>query len=480
MEAHRSSTTNAEVRPLSVPAPNGLDPEQLRICLDVLQQVADDPAIIDSHPRFKTLIAKIHREGQRGLKNRRRQARQAQDRVRSEQTGIVRQQNTNTGPLLVADSGEITRTEIIQVLDTARACYTCKQKFTQLHEFYHLLCPACAMLNWSKRQQRADLRNRSALITGGRIKIGFQTTLKLLRDGAKVLLTTRFPHDAAQRYSIEPDFETWRERLEIHALDLRDLMQVESFASRLLERDEPLDILIHNAAQTVKRPLAFYRHLLEAETPSAQALSLLGNSEVSSVLMESRPQYRGHLAVNESYFPSQLFDRDGQQIDCRPLNSWLLKLGEVSTVEMLETWLVNAAAPFILTGRLKPLLLQSPFPRRFVVNVSAMEGQFDRASKTAYHPHTNMAKAALNMLTRTSAAELAHNGIYMNSVDTGWITDEKPLPVADRVRHDHGFYTPLDIIDGASRIYDPIATGLNGPGEPLFGHFLKDYRPFAW
>ncbi|MDB5385533.1 MAG: short chain dehydrogenase/reductase family oxidoreductase [Planctomycetaceae bacterium] len=288
MEAHRFIRPKAEVQVLSVPVPDGIDAEELRICLNVLQQVADDPAIIDQHARFKTLIAKIHREGQRGVKNRRRQALQAEDRIRTEQTGIIQQQQGPISARLIQGSDatgtatmnpdaaslrDVLTDQDSPTLNSARQCYVCKQHFTTLHAFYHLLCPLCSELNWTKRQQRADLTGRRALVTGGRIKIGFQTVLKLLRDGARVLVTTRFPHDAAHRFSQEPDFETWSDKIEIQGLDLRDLVQVEAFASQLLERGDSIDILIHNAAQTVKRPLAFYRHLLEASPPDVRALS---------------------------------------------------------------------------------------------------------------------------------------------------------------------------------------------------------------
>jgi NAD(P)-dependent dehydrogenase (short-subunit alcohol dehydrogenase family) len=142
--------------------------------------------------------------------------------------------------------------------------------------------------------------------------------------------------------------------------------------------------------------------------------------------------------------------------------------------------LVNAVAPFLLNSQLKPLLLRSPFERRFIINVSAMEGQFGRASKTEFHPHTNMAKAALNMMTRTAAADYARDGIYMNSVDTGWITDENPLDRKLHAQQARGFYTPLDAIDGMARLYDPIVQGLADPAEPLHGHFLKDFVPHPW
>jgi NAD(P)-dependent dehydrogenase (short-subunit alcohol dehydrogenase family) len=146
---------------------------------------------------------------------------------------------------------------------------------------------------------------------------------------------------------------------------------------------------------------------------------------------------------------------------------------------MLEVQLVNSVAPFLLNSRLKPLLIRSPFTRRFIVNVSAVEGQFAR-HKTVFHPHTNMAKAALNMMTRTAADDYARDGIYMNSVDTGWVTDENPTPRRIRNQDELGFFAPLDIIDGMARIYHPIAEGIDDKKEPLFGLFLKDYKACPW
>lgn len=474
MEARRLCRSEAEVRTLSFPAPQGIEAEAWQKCMSVLQQVADTPTLVSDQDRFKSLVAKIHREGQRGKRHQQREQRVVRDREAVLQTGLVQQQRGESSPARSATNvGRLT-------VQQPRSCYICKAKYTILHEYYHDLCPDCSELNWSKRTQRANLSGRYAVVTGGRIKIGYQVAVKLLRDGARVLVTTRFPADAAERFQAEVDAREWYPRLQIQGLDLRDLTQVEAFADGLQTQAQPLDILIHNAAQTVKRPLEFYRHLLEPRSVSADALKLLVDPRVATTLIEARPGYQGHLITSEGLFPARMFDRDGQQVDLRDQNSWLLKLGEISTIEMLETWLVNAASPFILTSRLRSLMSQSSFPRRFVINVSAMEGQFARVGKTSYHPHTNMAKAALNMLTRTSAADLARDFIYMNSVDTGWITDEKPFPLAEKVRQEHAFYTPLDIIDAASRIYDPIAMGINHEQQPLYGHFLKDYSPFPW
>ena len=134
----------------------------------------------------------------------------------------------------------------------------------------------------------------------------------------------------------------------------------------------------------------------------------------------------------EALFPANRYDEDRQQVDLREMNSWRLRLHEVETPELLEVQLVNAIAPYILNARLKPLMVRTPGHHKHVVNVSAMEGQFYRTTKTDKHPHTNMAKAALNMMTRTSAPDFVKDGIHMNAVDTGWVTDEDPAVHAAR------------------------------------------------
>ena len=343
-------------------------------------------------------------------------------------------------------------------------CYVCKQSFKELHFFYHLLCPQCAAFNFEKRTQSTNLENRVALLTGGRIKIGFELALKMLRDGATVIITTRFPNDAKRRYEQISDYHIWKNRLYVFGLDLRNIPQVESFIATLYQRFDYLDIIINNAAQTIKRPLAFYQHLLEGEQ--------------KTYLLQAKEQ---EVALYEQYFPANQYDKDEQQIDLRPDNSWVAKLNEVETMEMLEVQLVNVTAPFLLNSRLKSLMVKSPFKKRFIINVSAMEGQFYRKHKTIFHPHTNMAKAALNMMTRTSAADYAQDAIFMNSVDTGWITNENPHPKKERMRDQQHFVTPIDSIDGAARVYDPIAVAINEPDtKPLFGLFLKDYKKVSW
>lgn len=363
-------------------------------------------------------------------------------------------------------------------------CYVCKRKYSLVHSFYDQMCPDCAAFNFAKRMQSANLHGRVALLTGGRVKIGFQAGLKLLRAGAQLIVTTRFPRDSARRYAEEPDFEKWADRLEIFGLDLRHTPSVEQFCRVLLQTRPRLDFIVNNACQTVRRPPEFYQHMMEGERAANltgiaparahDASELTDSAELSQVaLLPEELLAQAHL------FPKDRLDKDQQQVDLRGRNSWRLLLDEVSSVELIEVQLINAIAPFILNARLKPLMLRTPERDKHIVNVSAVEGQFYRKWKTTRHPHTNMAKAALNMMTRTSATDYHADGIHMNAVDTGWVTDEDPIEIAERKIVEQRFHPPLDIVDGAARILDPIFDGLN-TGQPVWGKFLKDYKPAHW
>lgn len=400
-----------------------------------------------------------------------------------------------------------------------RHCYVCKNHFTQVHQFYDQLCPMCAELNFWKRTELADLTGRVALLTGGRVKIGYQAGLKLLRCGAHLIVTTRFSRDCAMRYAAEPDFEQWGHRLEVFGLDLRHTPSVEAFCRQMLDTRRRLDFIINNACQTVRRPPEFYAHMMARETAvidtmpehvrrlvgsyeglrgyhmlpeSDRAMALQGAAQEMLAARLSDVAGLTHaaqlsqvallpdeLAAQKGLFPEGRLDQDLQQVDLRGRNSWRLLMAEVPVVELLEVQLVNAVAPFVLNARLKPLMLRTDNRDKHIVNVSAVEGQFYRSFKTTRHPHTNMAKAALNMMTRTAAADYHADGIHMNSVDTGWVTDEDPVEIAARKSAEHRFHPPLDIVDGAARITDPIISGIN-TGVHIWGQFLKDYKATSW
>ncbi len=502
-----------------------LDPlllERLRAATETLELVVADRSTLallseDEHRRLREAAAQVsnpdvraRRTMAKALARRRRQERLDRDDGVLAETGIraLRRQPVFTTPNVFAPQGFLPRDLEPADDDADRArretadpqyCYICKQKYSTIHHFYDRLCSSCGDVNFAKRAELADLRGRVALLTGGRVKIGYQTGLKLLRSGARLIVSTRFPRDAAARYAQEPDAGEWDARLDIYGLDLRHAPSVEAFCREIAAKHDRLDVIVNNACQTVRRPPDFYAHMMAreteplrdapeqvrkllaaSETPTTDTLALSRTAGLASASQLSQLRLlQEELLAQPELFPEGQLDQDLQQVDLRQRNSWRLLLSEVSTVELLEVQLVNAIAPFILNARLKPLMLRTPERDKHIVNVSAVEGQFYRSWKTTRHPHTNMAKAALNMMTRTSAADYHADGIHMNSVDTGWVTDEDAAEIAARKTAEQRFHPPLDIVDGAARILDPVITGMNS-GEHVWGQFLKDYRATDW
>ena len=497
--------------------------DDIRTCIRVLNGFISDPeafarlseserielqrvAGLLSRPDRESLKKRnkaIRKEIRRTNDRRERSARAATGIRSAREAAVFTAPRMLSGPEMLHDAVE---------LKSPRNCYICKAEFTRLHFFYDALCPECADLNYAKRFQTADLSGKTALITGARVKIGYQAALMMLRAGARVIALTRFPTDAALRFAKEADFPHWRQRLQIFGLDLRHTPSVEIFARHIEETENRLDILINNAAQTVRRPPKFYGHLLENERNGrsilmAEQLDLFAgfdscvrrlgterdktslpvrwqsrtpgiglsqSAELSQIAYEHDPSLE-----LETVFPEGILDADLQQVDLRNVNSWRLKLGDVKTSEMIEIQLVNAIAPFVFCNKLSGLMKRDFTGCKHIVNVSAMEGKFLRFKTNGRHPHTNMAKAALNMLTHTSASDLATFGIFMNAVDTGWVTDEDPVHLAQLKQELHDFQPPLDIVDGAARICDPFFDGINS-GVHWCGKFLKDYRPIDW
>ena len=477
----------------------GVDPSELEIALRVFAQVDELPV---EHPDA-VAVRRATAAHFKQVKIRRRQLRRAAELAADDQvtaataTGAPDRIDDETEGLALVSAAP---GAVAGTLVNSRACYVCKLRYHVVDAFYHQLCPDCAARNRARRDARTDLTGRRALLTGGRAKIGMYIALRLLRDGAHTTITTRFPRDAVRRFTAMPDSDQWLHRLQVVGIDLRDPAQVVGLADTVADSG-PLDILINNASQTVRRSAGAYAALAAAEHtdlpagPVPQLLTFGHTSDAHpAALARSVASHPAPAALDAdtvtalalragSASPARVaasvaIDAGGLVPDLHEVNSWTQMVHEVDPLELLEVQLCNLVAPYILVSRLRPAMAASTARRKYVVNVSAMEGQFSRAYKGPGHPHTNMAKAAMNMLTRTSAAEmLATDQILMTSVDTGWITDERPHPLKVRLAQE-GFHAPLDLVDGAARVYDPIVRG--EAGQDLHGCFLKDYEPAPW
>lgn len=492
-----------------------VDPDELAVTLKVLGELHHlDPA----HPDVQTVKRATGKMWKLIKKTRRaeiRAERMAADREVIERTATgsaLRIDDETAGIPLVSTAAGAFAGE----LRTARGCYICKQDYTLVDAFYHGLCPSCAAFSHTKRDQRTDLTGKRALLTGGRAKIGMYIALRLLRDGAHTTITTRFPKDAVRRFAAMDDAGDWLHRLKIVGIDLRDPTQVVALTDDVTA-DGPLDIIINNACQTVRRSPGAYAQLVEMESAPLPDLAALPEMVTFDRISEAHPAAitgalrehavahhegesaehavaahnaatltalalkAGHASL-EAHLDGTAVDAGGLLPDLQTTNSWTQVVGEVDPLELLEVQFCNAIAPFLLISRLRPAMraaVQAGARRAYVVNVSAMEGQFGgRRYKGAGHPHTNMAKASLNMLTRTSATEMFETDrILMTAVDTGWITDERPHQEKLRIAAE-GWHAPLDLVDGAARVYDPIVQG--EAGEDVYGCFLKDYRRAPW
>ncbi len=503
--------------------------EEIEQCVTLLNHLVDNTDVIFDIPKsLRTELikasGKLSRPSREEFSRRKKDAKKtekrkkaAQDKNARKETGIrsAREATVFVAPKLLP-AAELAQKETSE-LASPRNCYVCKTLYTKLHHFYDTMCPECGDFNYAKRFQTSDLTGQVAVITGSRLKIGYHITLMCLRAGATVVATTRFPIDSALRFSKEEDFTQWGHRLKIHGLDLRHIPSVEIFCNYLEQKYDRLDILINNAAQTVRRPAGFYQHLMGKEEMPMNALpkyaadllkdhlacldeliSLTNGGPIAnknlpvtwhgaepgiglraSARLSQIPYSFDSSLVSQEVFPEGKLDADLQQVDLRKTNSWRLKLGEIETTEMIEVQLVNSIAPFVLCNRLSEVMKKENTGQKHIINVSAMEGKFHRFFKEDRHPHTNMAKAALNMLTHTAAGSLAKEGIFINAVDTGWVTDEDPAELAQRKMELHDFQPPLDIVDGAARVMDPLFDGIN-TGKHWCGKFLKDYRPIDW
>jgi len=329
------------------------------------------------------------------------------------------------------------------------------------------MCPKCGDENLIRREEKVDLNGYNVLITGARIKIGFHTALRFLRNGANVISTSRFPHSTLLQYANEPDFQQWSDRLRILGLDLLRIDLLENFISEVYQNFDYLDVLVNNAAQTVKNNIDIQTQIAIEKELSNE--TLLFNKNHPHIL----EHIASHVEKLSSYAPNSLSVGDIELTDDNQ-NAWVKKSADVSIKDLLETQIINVTAPYLLSTAFKPLLEKSPHSNRFLINVSSLEGKFSVKSKSSSHPHTNMAKAALNMMTKTLASEYRRNHIYIYSIDPGWVSDQFPKREGRTE-----LVLPLEFEDAAARITHPVFTWKETEKPPT-GIFIKDYIQTEW
>ena len=405
-------------------------------------------------------------------------------------------------------------------------CYICKEKFglDNIHSFYGNLCKKCGDYNYSFRTMKLDFTGRIAIVTGGRVKIGYYIATKLLSYGAKVLITSRFPKDALFKFQKEPDYEKWKNNLVVYPIDFRIFESTIKFVQFINDNFPHVDILINNAAQTIRRTASYYKYLLPIETKDlnkeddkkiikndfvnlqnqlkegesvpnpAKSKNDIKNALISLVDNKSK-EYQEILPLSVIASQIRIMEEksqphvtvmggDGQPYDfSKGKNSWNFEFDEIPFQEFTEVQIINTWTPYYLCVKLKPLMMQSPFPDKYIVNVTSVEGIFNHFKRSS-HVHTNMAKAALNMFTRTCGSYLKDIGIYMTCVDTGWVSPMNEmnslLDEDKKNSYENEFVNvPLDELDGAMRVLQPIIEGIKNKNF-LYGILLKDYVKSPW
>jgi len=445
--------------------------EEWQSCIKVLSTLKENPFENPDNNLFAGLITKIHKNAKKNIRTVSYTSKKQEDLQTSLNAELV--SKALNGITLFSEKENPDEQQFTE-LNLPKNCYCCNQSYKLAHSFYTRLCPDCAVENYAKRFQNLDLKGRNVILTGGRVKVGFATALRLLRNNANVVLTTRFPALALEQFMQESDFENWKENLIVYGLDLRNLNAINDFISFYKSKFQSLDILINNAAQTIKYTDEYYQPLIKNEDKLLDIfqsnINLIANQTAVTKEVKALEYSSGEKTEVQ-------LTRFGQPVDNREKTSWNSTLEEISMYELVEVNLINQIAPYFLIKELKPLFLNSHFEERFIVNVTSSEGIFSYTNKTIFHPHTNMTKAALNMMTLTSAKEFAVDSIFMTSVDVGWISTGAKESLRKK-QFEEGYIPPLDSVDGASRIFDPIVDGING--KSIFGVLLKNYKVSQW
>lgn len=439
-------------------------------CLKVLNALKDEPFLNPDNKTFSGLITKIHKNAKKQNRQESYSEMKNHDLEINSESVLMKKALAGVSDFYDDEKNDTQLTK----LQIPKNCYCCNQSYQYAHSFYTRLCPKCADENYEKRFLSKDLSGRNAILTGGRVKVGFAAALKLLRNGANLVLTTRFPALALETLKQEADHEDWKDRLWVYGLDLRNLKAIQEFIDFYRSNFETLDILINNAAQTIKYPDEYYLPIIKRENEMLVEFKnykkLIPNkTEISTEI--------GKLEYAQNEETNVALTRFGQPVDNRDKTSWNSTLEEVSMYELVEVNLINHIAPYFLIKELKPLMKDSSFKERFIINVTSSEGIFSYDNKTMFHPHTNMTKAALNMMTLTSAKEFEKDQIYMTAVDVGWISTGAKESLRKK-QFEQGYIPPLDSVDGAARILHPIVEGIKG--NCFSGVLLKNYKVNNW
>ncbi len=450
--------------------PYNFSDKEWEACIKVLHSLKDDPFNNPDNKTFGTLITMLYKKAKKTNRKESYSQKKSSDLDTILNSEISKSAIANYTMFHDTPKDEMAS---YKQLNIPKNCYSCSQSYSLAHSFYNRLCPDCAELNYSNRFKTVDLTNRNVILTGGRVKIGYATALKVLRANANLVLTTRFPASALAQLQQEEDYDTWKDNLLIYGLDLRNLKEVEHFITYYKSNHSTLDILINNAAQTIKYTDQYYTPLIRKEQ------QLLGNFVNTQKLIPNKVSPTEILPLESAYQEKDLMlSRFGQPIDTREKNSWNSTLPEISMLELMEVNLINQISPYFLIKELLPLLKASGFDKKHIINVTSSEGQFSYNKKTIFHPHTNMTKAALNMMTKTSAPDFEKHSIYMNAVDVGWISTGAKESLREK-QFEKGYIPPLDPVDGASRIIHPIYEAeINN--FIFLGKLLKNYRIEEW